>query len=132
MTQEVENWSYSDRNIRVRIPVGISNDSDIALAQQLMLEAAKESPRALKHPEPKVWLTALGQYRLEHEIRVWINDPENGVGGVTSDVLMRVLDKFKAHGIIVPYPRQIIELRQPQDRHDPAMNEPDISDHSPS
>ncbi|WP_367348187.1 mechanosensitive ion channel family protein [Sphingobium yanoikuyae] len=132
MTQEVENWSYSDRNIRVRIPVGISNDSDIALAQQLMLEAAKESPRALKHPEPKVWLTALGQYRLEHEIRVWINDPENGVGGVTSDVLMRVLDKFKAQGIIVPYPRQIIELRQPQDRHGPAMNEPDISDHSPS
>ena len=52
------------------------------------------------------------------------------MGGVTSDVLMRVLDKFKAHGIIMPYPRQVIELRQPQQRHDSAMNDPGEPDRS--
>ncbi|WP_374293641.1 mechanosensitive ion channel family protein [Sphingomonas sp.] len=50
MTQEVENWSYSDRNVRVRIPVRVSYDADLRLAQQLMLRAAAESPRVLKSP----------------------------------------------------------------------------------
>ncbi|PPJ40661.1 mechanosensitive ion channel domain-containing protein, partial [Pseudoxanthomonas sp. KAs_5_3] len=37
MTQEVENWSYSDRNVRIHIPVAIAYDSDVDLAQALML-----------------------------------------------------------------------------------------------
>src|SRR3546814_9938580 len=61
MTQEVENWSYSDRNVRLRIPVGISYDSDLPLAQQLMLQAATESPRVLRSPQPNVWLSAFGE-----------------------------------------------------------------------
>jgi small-conductance mechanosensitive channel len=43
MTQEVENWSYTDRNVRVRIPVTVAYDCDLKLAQELMLRAA---PRA--------------------------------------------------------------------------------------
>ncbi|WHO38615.1 mechanosensitive ion channel [Sphingobium sp. AP49] len=111
MTQEVENWSYSDRNVRVRIPVGISYASDRKLAQELMLQAALESPRVLRSPRPNVWLINLGEYRLDHEIRVWISDPESGIGNVTHDVLGRVLDKFQAHGITVPYPHRVIEMR---------------------
>lgn len=118
MTQEVENWSYSDRNVRVRIPVGISYDSDRKLAQDLMLQAALESPRVLRSPRPSVWLINLGEYRLDHEIRVWISDPESGIGNVTHDVLGRVLDKFHENGIRVPYPHRVIEMRpdhtQPQ------------------
>src|SRR3546814_536118 len=51
MTQEVENWSYSDRKVRVRIPVGVAYSADLALAQELMLRAAVESPRVLGSPK---------------------------------------------------------------------------------
>jgi small-conductance mechanosensitive channel len=47
MTQEVENWSYTDRNVRVRIPVRVAYDCDLKRAQELMLRAAAESPRVL-------------------------------------------------------------------------------------
>ncbi len=59
MTQEVENWSYSDRNVRVRIPVGVVYDCDLKLAQELMLRAATESPRVLDSPKPNVWLAGV-------------------------------------------------------------------------
>src|SRR3546814_14079160 len=86
----VENWSYSDRNVRVRIPVGIGYDSDLKLAQELMLRAAQESPRVLRNPKPNVWLTAFGENRVEHDILVWISDPESGVGNVKRSEERRV------------------------------------------
>src|SRR3546814_5959488 len=61
MTQEVENWSYSDRSVRLRIPVGISYDSDLPLAQKLLLQASTESPLVLRSQKPKVWLSENGR-----------------------------------------------------------------------
>lgn len=115
MTQEVENWSYSDRNVRVRIPVGIGFDCDLKLAQQLMLQAASESPRVLRNPKPNVWLTGFGESRVEHDILVWISDPEGGVGNVKSDVLGRVWHLFRANGITIPYPQRVIHAPPPID-----------------
>ncbi len=111
MTQDVENWSYSDRNVRVRIPVGVAYEADVQLAQKLMLEAASESPRVLDNPKPNVWLTSFGDYALEHEILAWINDPEGGVGNVKSDVLNRLWVKFQEHGIEIPFPQQVLHFR---------------------
>jgi small-conductance mechanosensitive channel len=108
MTQEVENWSYSDRNVRVRIPVRVSYDSDLPLAQQLMLQAALDSPRVLRTPKPNVWLTGFGETGHEHDILVWISDPESGVGNVKSDVLNRLWRLFRDNGIIIPYPQRVI------------------------
>ncbi|MFV0625407.1 mechanosensitive ion channel family protein [Sphingomonas sp. ac-8] len=113
MTQEVENWSFTDRNVRVRIPVKVGYESDLKLAQSLMLRAASESPRVLKSPKPNVWLTSYGDYAAEHDILVWISDPESGVGNVRSDVLNRLWLLFKEHGIVIPVPRREMILREP-------------------
>jgi len=111
MTQEVENWSYSSRNVRVHIPVGVSYDSDLKLAQRLMIEAASASARVLPEPKPTVWLTAFGDSSVDHEILVWIIDPEAGVGNVRSDVLNRLWDLFKEHGIEIPFPQRDVHVR---------------------
>jgi small-conductance mechanosensitive channel len=110
MTQEVENWSYTDRNVRVRIPVTVSYACDLKLAQELMLRAAAESPRVLNAPKSNVWLMAFGENGVEHEILAWINDPESGVGNVKSDVLNRLWGLFKEHGITVPLPQREVRM----------------------
>lgn len=111
MTQEVENWSFTDRNVRVRIPVTVSYTSDLKLAQELMLRAAAESPRVLKNPKTNVWLTALGERGFEHEILAWISDPEGGVGNVKSDVLNRLWWLFRESGVEVPFPQRDVRVR---------------------
>ena len=108
MTQEVENWSYSDRNVRVRIPVGVGYDCDLTLAQSLMRQAALDCQRVLREPEPNVWLIGFGDSRVDHEILVWISDPEGGVSNVKSDVLNRLWHLFRDNGIIIPYPQRVI------------------------
>ena len=113
MTQEVENWSYSDRNVRIHIPVGIAYDSDLNLAQKLMMQAALESPRVLKDPKPNVWLTGYGDNSVDHEILAWIADPEAGVGNVKSDVLGRLWRLFRDHGVTIPFPQRVVHMAKP-------------------
>ena len=111
MTQEVENWSFSSRNVRIRIPVGVSYDCNLKLAQKLMLDAARESPRVLESPPPNVRLQAFGDSSVDHELLIWIQDPEEGVGNLRSEVLNRLWFKFKDKGISIPYPQRDVHLQ---------------------
>ncbi len=111
MINQVENWSYSSRNVRVQVPVGVGYGCDIKLAEQLMLEAAKGARRVLTTPPPVVWLDALGENAIQFKVHCWINDPEEGIGSVRSDVLKRLWDLFQANGISVPLPQRDLNLR---------------------
>ncbi|QNA83933.1 mechanosensitive ion channel [Sphingomonas sp. So64.6b] len=114
MTEPVENWSYSSRNVRIHIPIGVSHSSDILLAQKLMLEAAFASDRVLADPAPRVWLKAFGESSIDHEILAWIADPEGGVGGVRSEILNRLLILFRDNQIVLPFPQRDVNIRSEQ------------------
>src|SRR3546814_9594515 len=91
------------RDVRIPVSVGISYGADVHRAQELMLEAARACPRVLSTPEPLVWIRAFGERSVEFDIRVWISDPEAGIGNVQGDILLRVWELFKEHGIGLPY-----------------------------
>jgi len=76
-----------------------------------MIEAAAAAPRVLQDPKPTVWLTDFGDNSVDHEILVWIDDPEAGVGNVRSEVLNRLWLLFKANGIELPFPQRDIHIR---------------------
>ncbi|HEV2080777.1 MAG TPA: mechanosensitive ion channel domain-containing protein [Allosphingosinicella sp.] len=112
MTEEVENWSYSTTNVRMHIPVGVSYSCDLPLAQKLMIQAAREAKRVLKAPEPTVWLREFGDSSVDHDILVWIADPEAGVGNVQSDILNRLWVLFKENGIEIPFPQRDLHVKE--------------------
>jgi small-conductance mechanosensitive channel len=112
MTQEVINWSYSTKDVRISIPVGIGYDCDVELVRRLMVEAANASSRVLELPRPVVWMTGFGESALEFEIRVWIADPEGGLGAVRSDILERLFALFREHAIQIPFPQRDIRVRE--------------------
>jgi small-conductance mechanosensitive channel len=110
ITSEVTNWSYSDRSVRQRLPVAISYNDDPELAMKLMVEAAENHPRVLKSPEPVARLLRFGDNGIELELRIWINDPENGVANVTSDINLAFWKRFKEHNITIPFPQRDLHL----------------------
>jgi small-conductance mechanosensitive channel len=111
MVNQVENWSYSSKNVRVQVQVGVGYQTDMALAERLMLEAASRARRVLADPKPSVWWTAFGESSVDFTIHCWINDPEDGVGNVRSDVLKNLWGLFREHGIEIPFPQRDINLR---------------------
>jgi small-conductance mechanosensitive channel len=111
MINQVENWSYSSRNVRVQVPVAVSHGADMELAEKLMLEAATTANRVLSDPSPAVWWNGFGDNAVSFTIHCWINDPEQGVGNVKSDVLRRLWVLFREHGVPLPYPQRDLNLR---------------------
>ena len=111
MINQVENWSYSSRQVRMQVPVRVSFRCDIREVEKLMLEAARASPRVLDAPAPTVWLSELGESSLNFVIHCWILDPEQGIGNVRSDVLKKLWSLFKEHNIEVALPQHDLHLR---------------------
>lgn len=111
MTSQVENWSYSSREVRVKVPVGVAYGSDIDQVESLLLQAARAVPRVRPEPAPSVWLAGFGDSSVDFENQLWITDPEEGIGNVRSDVLKRVWHLFKEHGVEIPFPQRDVNFR---------------------
>ncbi|WP_144039840.1 mechanosensitive ion channel family protein [Novosphingobium sp. TH158] len=111
MTSQVENWSFSSRDVRVKVPVGVAYGSDLSLVEKILLEAARNLPRVLDVRPPQVWLHAFGTNAIEFEVQMWIDDPEEGLGNLRSDLLKAVYLEFAAHGIEVPYAQHDVHIR---------------------
>ncbi len=111
MINQVENWSYSSRNVRMQIPVGVSYNCDIKKAEELMLEAAKSCDRVLKTPPPTCWLDGYGDSSVDFVIQCWIKDPEGGIGNIKSEVLKKLWDLFQESDIEIPFPQRDLNIR---------------------
>jgi len=111
ITTEVINWSYSDRKVRIKLPVQISYGDDPEQAMEILLEAAKASPRVLRDPLPAARLMSFGDSGIELELRVWIRDPQQGVANVRSDVNVAIWKGFREAGITIPFPQQDLHIK---------------------
>lgn len=115
ITTEVINWSYEDRNVRVKLPVQISYGDDPELAMQLMVELAKQHPRVLPDPEPVGRLLEFGDNGIGLELRIWISDPEKGVNSIRSELNLGIWRAFKEHNITIPFPQRDVYIKSNPD-----------------
>jgi len=111
ITSEVVNWSYADRNVRLKLPVAVSYSDNPRQAMDLMMKAAQAHPRVEKTPPPAARVMAFGDNGIELELRFWIRDPEVGLSNVRSDLYLDIWDAFEAAGITIPFPQRDIRLR---------------------
>jgi small-conductance mechanosensitive channel len=107
----VENWSHSSNLLRLHAPLSIAYGSDVPRAVAVAEQAARDCARVLARPEPHCLLLAFGDSAIDLELRLWINDPRNGVHNVKSQVLMRLWELYRQHGIEFPYPQRDLHLK---------------------
>lgn len=120
ITQQVINWSFSNKLVRLKIGVGVSYDADIRRARELVIEAAKNTPRVLAHPRPVCQLKAFGDSSVDLELRIWISDPEKGVSNVSSDVRLAIWDAFQENDIEIPFPQRDVHIKSAPPGSPPA------------
>ena len=54
---------------------------------------------------------AYGDSTVNMELRVWINDPKNGIDNVKDAALMAVWDSFHANGIEIAFPQRDLHIK---------------------
>lgn len=110
ITSTVISHSYSNRQMRISIPLQISYQSDLERAMEIMKQAAGMQPRVLAEPEAQVFLKSFGDNGIDLEMGIWISDPEEGQLNLRSDLNMEIWRQFKEAGIEIPSPQRDIRI----------------------
>ncbi len=111
MKRDIVNYTLISSDIRVRINIGVSYDTDIELAKAAILKAAAEVEWILKTPKPRVVVRTFGESSVDLQLRVWIGDARKRMATISA-ITDRVKCAFDAEGIEIPYPKRDIHIVQ--------------------
>ena len=100
ISEQVTNWTYSNRRRAIEIPVGISLESDAEKVITLMLAAALENPLISRDPEPEAVATKIGAESLQLILRVY-TDYFTQWSKIRSDLTLRIHSALNASGIVL-------------------------------
>lgn len=107
MTSASINYS-SLPNRRVEVLVGISYDSDIKMARQIMMQTALAHELTLKEPEPIVRVTELAESSVNLTLYVWTANDD--WFAVQCDLLECIKGLFDKEGISIPFPNRTVQI----------------------
>ncbi len=110
ITSTVLNHSFSDRKVRVGLPIQVAYATDLDAARKIMVDAAAAHPRVLQDPAPGALIVAFAESGINLELGVWVADPDRGLGGLRSDLYAAIWRGFKAQGIEIPFPQRQIRV----------------------
>jgi small-conductance mechanosensitive channel len=110
ITSVVVNHSYSDRSVRVDVPIQVSYTSDVDRALEVILEAARGHTRVLRTPAPAALLKGFADSGIDLELYVWVADPEAGTGNLRSDLYRAIWKGFNANDIAIPFPQREVRI----------------------
>ncbi|WP_240652860.1 mechanosensitive ion channel domain-containing protein [Rheinheimera riviphila] len=95
---------------RVDLTIGISYDSDLRKAKQLLEEIVAADPRILKDPAAVIAVNALADSAVQLIVRSWVQSTD--YWQVYWDTLEQVKLTFDQEGIEIPYPQMSLHLRK--------------------
>ena len=106
----VQNYSLSDRVLRLSTHVTIGYDSDLEAILPLLEQAVATIERVSKDLPPAAVLLKFGSDGLELEVGYWITDPENGRTNVLSEVNRAIWRTLQKNNIKVPYTQREVRV----------------------
>ncbi|WP_026368071.1 mechanosensitive ion channel domain-containing protein [Aminiphilus circumscriptus] len=113
-TNQVTNWTLSDKITRNKLTVGVGYDSPAEKVEELLLDVVKNHLKIQKKPAPFVVFQDFGDSALLFDLYFWV-DMNIGVGmRVASDLRFRILERCRAEGISIAFPQRDLHLHTPR------------------
>jgi len=109
ISNEVINWTLSDRKRRIEIISGVAYGSDVHKVQKLLLGILDQHPDILKKPEPLVLFNDLGESSLDFRLLFWTENFDNWII-IKSEVIFMIHDTLYREGISIPFPQRDLHI----------------------
>jgi small-conductance mechanosensitive channel len=107
----VTNWTYGDRRVRFRIPVGVAYGSNVPTVRDALLAVANENPHTLKDPAPSVFLEQFGDNSIDFKLMVWSSEMSDRPSRYRSELNFAIAEKFRELSIEFPFPQRDLHIR---------------------
>jgi len=119
LTNSLYNWTQNGTSTRESVSVGVAYGSDVELVKTLLLQAAKEHPKVLKHPAPLVLFTDFGDSALNFKLIFTLNDSFTAVIP-QSEIRFKINKLFKDNNISIPFPQRDVHIIQKPNAENPS------------
>jgi small-conductance mechanosensitive channel len=107
----VTNWTYSDRRVRFRLPVGVAYGSDVKKVREALIAAAREHPATLSEPAPDAFLEKFGESTIDFQLVVWSEEMSRRPSRFKSDLNYLICKHLDAAEIELPNPQRDLHIR---------------------
>src|SRR6266699_5746058 len=107
----VTNWTYSDRRVRFRLPVGVAYGSDVKQVREALIAAAREHPATLSEPGPDAFLEKFGESSIDFQLIVWSEEMSRRPSRFKSDRNYLICKHLDAAEIELPNPQRDLHIR---------------------
>ncbi len=107
---KIVNESAPIQNFRVRLPIGISYDSDLDRAEEVLLNVTEDTAHVIREPSPRVRYRRFGNSAIELELLCWIDLPENK-GRTLHQLIKNIHKKFRSEDITIPFPQRDVHIK---------------------
>lgn len=118
ISNEVTNWTLSDRQRRIEVTVGVAYGSNPNRVLEILMKIAGEHPEILDNPEPVALFTGFGNSSLDFALRFWTNNYLNWMI-LSSEITLKIHNALYAAGIEIPFPQRDLHIRS----IDPAVSD---------
>ncbi|MFK5856322.1 MAG: mechanosensitive ion channel [Bacteroidota bacterium] len=110
ISNEVVNWTLSDRRRRIEIIAGVAYGSDTYKVKELLLKVLSDHPDIISNPEPIVLFVEMAESSLNFRMLFWTADSSNWID-IRSDVMFKIYDVLNKEGITIPFPQMDLHLK---------------------
>ena len=111
ITERVTNWTLSDRQRLIELPVGVSYDAHPRRAIDMLESVARAHALVLRQPPPRAYVTGFGDSAINFELRAWTDQFDQWFQ-IRSELAAAVYDAGQAAGISFPFPQREVRLLQ--------------------
>jgi small conductance mechanosensitive channel len=95
---------------QVDITVGVAYDTELNQAITLIQEVLSENARVLRDIAPIIGVRLLADSSVNIAVKPWVGVQDFGPAG--GEINKSILEAFREHGIVIPYPQREVRLLQ--------------------
>ena len=110
ISSEVTNWTLSDRQRRLDIPVGVAYGSPVKHVMEILAAVAVQHAEVLENPAPRTLFMSFGNSSLDFELRCWTVKFEN-FRRIKSDLIVGIEAALNEAGITIPFPQRDLHIK---------------------
>jgi small conductance mechanosensitive channel len=95
---------------QVDVTVGVAYDTELNQALKVIEEVLQANARVLRDIQPVIGVRLLADSSINIAVKPWVNVQDYGPAG--GEINKDILEAFREHGIVIPYPQREVRLLQ--------------------
>src|SRR5688572_6642066 len=95
---------------QVDVTVGVAYDTELNQALTVIQEVLRESARVIQDMTPVIGVRLLADSSINIAVKPWVAVQDYGPAG--GEINKSILEAFREHGIVIPYPQREVRLVQ--------------------